>query len=95
MSDRITIDFTQVADAADQLSSAASRIDGILTTLDQKLDGLETEWTGAAFESYRRMRQDWCTHMAALQARLASYAKVLETSGSAMHKTESTLAKSF
>jgi len=95
MSDRITIDFTQVADAADQLASAASRIDGLLTTLDQKLDGLETEWTGAAFESYRRMRRDWFAHMAALQARLDSYATVLDTTGTALQKTESALAKSF
>jgi WXG100 family type VII secretion target len=95
MSDRITIDFALVADAADRLSSAATSIDGILTTLDQKLDTLETEWTGEGFESYRRMRRDWFTHMAALQARLDSYATVLDTTGTAMQKTESALAKSF
>ncbi|QAY59224.1 WXG100 family type VII secretion target [Microbacterium protaetiae] len=95
MSDRITIDFPRVVEAVRQLQTAADSIQSILETLDGELSTLETQWTGEAFEAYRRMRRDWFVHMGALQAKLDSYSQVLDTSGKAMQKTESNLAKAL
>lgn len=67
----VRVDFAQLSAAVAEIGQSADRIDARLAALDEQLQALPGDWTGAASSAYQAAKQQWERSMAEMHQLLA------------------------
>jgi early secretory antigenic target protein ESAT-6 len=77
MSERLVRKFGQMDQAVDLIRDANAGIRGSLERLDNNVDTLRGEWTGAASEAYDAAHREWVATLERMNGILAQSAQVV------------------
>lgn len=91
----IKVDFAQIEQGAQQISSTAQAIDQLLQDLAQQIRDLETIWEGSAGSGFQQTKTQWNTSAQDLQQVLASIGTAVSAAQQAYVETEGQNAKSW
>lgn len=86
--DMIKVNFAEVANASQALSSSASKLETLLGELKQRLAPLAAGYSGAAAEGWNAKQQAWDTAQDELRQVLASIGTAVQQSGENYEQTE-------
>ncbi|MBC6446321.1 WXG100 family type VII secretion target [Actinokineospora xionganensis] len=86
--DMIKVNFAEVANASQALSSSAGKLETLLGELKQRLAPLEAGYEGAAKEAWHAKQQEWNRAQDDLRQVLASIGMAVQQSGDNYEATE-------
>lgn len=86
--DMIKVNFAEVANASQSLSSSASKLEQLLGDLKQRLAPLEAGYEGAAKEAWHAKQNEWNKAQDDLRQVLASIGMAVQQSGENYEQTE-------
>ena len=92
MSGRVEVTFAEVANAAQQISSAAKTVDQQLDDLRSKVTSTLSGYEGEAAAQYQAAQDKWDKAAADLQAVLAAIGTAVQQAGEAYEQSERTNA---
>jgi len=91
----IKVDFAQIEQGAQQISSTAQQIDQLLSDLAQQIKDLDTIWEGSTSADYQNIKNKWNQSAQDLQQVLASIGAAVSAAQQAYVQTEGQNAKSW
>lgn len=86
--DMIKVNFAEVANASQSLSTSASKLEQLLGDLKQRLAPLEAGYEGAAKEAWHAKQNEWNKAQDDLRQVLASIGMAVQQSGENYEQTE-------
>jgi WXG100 family type VII secretion target len=88
----IYVSYGATGNVVDDLSSADSQIQGVLSNLQEAITPLQATWSGASDDEYTIAQNRWNSDMAQMQAMLPQYAQTLDDMGNNYGHTDTRIA---
>lgn len=87
--------FEGIATAGSDIVGGANKIEQQLAEMDSRLRPLQSDWTGAASESYEQARATWTTTIGEMKQLLAEIGAAVSQSGQDYQATDAANARRF
>ena len=95
MANQIRITPDQMRERANQYRAQADTVNGVIVTMDNLLEQLQTEWEGAASESYAMRYKELKDSFLNAEALIREIARVLDSTAQAVEETDANIANQF
>ncbi len=95
MANQIRITPDQMRERANQYRTEADTVNGVIATMDSLLQQLQTEWEGAASESYAARYQELKPGFMKAEELIREIATALDSTARIVEETDTSIANQF
>lgn len=95
MANQIRITPDQMRERAGQYRSEADTVNGVISTMDNLLQQLQSEWEGASSESYNARYQELKPGFVKAEELIREIAASLDSTAKTLEETDASIASQF